>query len=255
MPRPPPAGPSPEILATIQVFIDGFTFTRSFTHPFVAERFGPLQVVRDAPRKRAADYRTEEWIACGPPPAEVHRLVTRHHRGQFAICELIPADVDPAPIRAAYKKLGYRLRATEALMSHGLKRIPVRRSPAEVARVLTAGAAEALNRAAGRRQLLPEHLHADAPIRSYAAVRDGKVVGWVSSIFRPAGTWCANMYVQPKHRRQGIASALLAVMLRDDRRAGAPVSVLTASHAGAKLYETLGYRRLGDLLLYSPVRP
>lgn len=34
--------------------------------------------------------------------------------------------------------------------------------------------------------------------------------------------------------------------------AGAERAVLTASHAGAKLYPLVGYRELGTLLLYTP---
>ncbi len=60
------------------------------------------------------------------------------------------------------------------------------------------------------------------------------------------------MFVLPQHRRRGIATALLAQLLRDDRAGGAPQAVLTASHAGAKLYLTLGYQQIGTLLLFNP---
>ena len=51
----------------IEVFARGFCFTRSFTHPYLAERIGKIWVVRDAPRKRG-DYRREEWIVHGVAP-------------------------------------------------------------------------------------------------------------------------------------------------------------------------------------------
>ena len=35
----------------IEVFARGFCFTRSFTHPYLAERLGKVWVVRDGPRK------------------------------------------------------------------------------------------------------------------------------------------------------------------------------------------------------------
>ena len=56
------------------------------------------------------------------------------------------------------------------------------------------------------------------------------------------------------HRRQGIARALLSEMLHGDRAAGASVSVLLASHTGAKLYAAAGYRRLGTLYLYPALK-
>jgi len=62
----------------IEVFAGGFSFTRSFTYPYLAERVGPLWVMRDAPRKRPV-YRTEEWIAHGVAPQEVDRIATKTH--------------------------------------------------------------------------------------------------------------------------------------------------------------------------------
>src|SRR5687768_5109785 len=96
----------------IEVFARGFCFTRSFTHPYVAERIGPLWVVRDAPRRRPNEYRREEWIAHSVAPEEVDRIARRHTRGSFAICAIVASDDEDGPLRAGYKALGYRLGAT-----------------------------------------------------------------------------------------------------------------------------------------------
>lgn len=247
------AKPRPTPLETAtEVFVRGFGFTRSFTHPYLGERVGPVWVLRDAPRKNPADYRREEWVAGAVAPAAVDRLARAHTRGSFCVCALVPAGVPEAPLRAAYKALGYRLGATEPVMVHPLKKIPRVTSPATIQRVRTAELAAAVAKAAGQRQILPTQLGADAPLRLYAALVDGEVVGWVRSIVVAAGTWCSNMFVLPKHRRRGIATALLAQLLRDDRAGGAPQAVLTASHTGAKLYTTLGYEPIGTLLLFNP---
>lgn len=238
----------------IAVFVDGWAVIRSYTHPFAGHRVGPLWVLRDAPRENPADYRREEWLACDLDPTQVHRRVEKHHRGRFAICALLSAGGDEAALRTGYKALGYRLGFTETFMVHDLARIPQRTSPASLVRVTTLAQIEQLNRAAGRRQILPAHLGEDAPVRAYLAKRDGAVVGWVSSVRTRHGHWCNSMYVSPRHRRQGIASALLTKMLRDDRRLGAVRNVLLASHTGAKLYETVGYRGLGTLFLFTPRR-
>ena len=252
-PREP--GPNADGLAlATEVFVRGFGFTRSFTHPFSGERVGPLWVLRDAPRKNPVDYRTEEWVATDVAPAEVDRLARAGTRGRFAICAIASIGTDDGPLRAAYKALGYRLGGTEPLMVHDLRKIPRRTSPAVIERVRTIAQAERLAKAARSRQILPEHLGAAAPLRAYVATIDGEISGWVRSVAGTAGTWCSNMYVEPPHRRQGIASALLARMLRDDRAHGAPRAVLLASHTGAKLYITLGYRQLGTLLLFTPKR-
>ena len=43
-------------------------------------------------------------------------------------------------------------------------------------------------------------------------------------------------------------------MLRDDRAAGSKASMLLASHTGGKLYPTVGYETIGELLMFGPPR-
>jgi GNAT superfamily N-acetyltransferase len=238
----------------IEVFVRGFSFTRSFTHPYVPERVGPLWVMRDAPRT-SGDVRNEEWVASGVEPVEVDRIVRKQSRGRFAICAILPQGAADEAVRKEYRKMGYRLGRTEPMMVHGLKKIGRATSPAKIERVTTLEMAERLARTAGRRQILADHLNDEsAPIRQYVAMIDGKPVGWVGSIVVGDATWCSNTYVGPKHRRQGIASAMLAKMLTDDRRNGAKVSVLLASHVGSRLYEAVGFEQIATLYLWTPPR-
>lgn len=253
MSRPTKSVSRPDALArAAEVFVRGFTFTRSFTHPYLGERVGALWAMRDAPRKNPADYRREEWVALGTSAADVDRLVRRETRGRFAVCALLPAGEPDTGLRAEYKTAGYMLKATEPMMVNPLRRIPRATSPATISQVTTAEAAEALAKAARTRQILSAHLAPGAPLRAYVATVDGAIVGWVRSIECEAGTWCSNMYVQPAHRRRGIASALLAQLLRDDRARGAECAGLTASHTGAKLYVNVGYGQIGTLYLFMP---
>jgi GNAT superfamily N-acetyltransferase len=238
----------------IEVFVRGFSYTRSFTHPYIAQRIGPLWVTRDGPRKRRDDYRREEWIGDGVPPAEVDAIARRHTRRRFAVCAFLRQREPDAPFREAWKAAGYRLGATEPLMVHDLKRIPNCKSPATIQRVTTQSMADRLAKAARARQVLPAHLAAgdDAPLRQYVALIDDQIVGWVRSITTPAGTWCSNMFVARTWRRRGIGRAMLCRMLRDDRDHGAAAAVLTASHTGALLYPIVGYRPIATLFLYTP---
>lgn len=230
----------------------GFGYTRSFTHPFAGERIGPLWALRDAPRKRAADYRAEEWVACRVEPSAVDRLARRHTRGRFCVCAILGNGESDLPLRTAYKALGYRLMVGEPIMVHPLKKMPRVTSAATIHRVRTQAEADALAQVARARQILPEHLSTETPLRSYIAMMDGRIVGWVRSIVCEAGNWCSNMFVLPKYRRRHIGSALLAEMLREDLTHGAKRAVLTASHAGAKLYASLGYGQIGTLYLFRP---
>jgi GNAT superfamily N-acetyltransferase len=240
--------------AAIETFVHGFAFTRSLTHPYLADRVGPLWRLRDGPRRRPP-YRREEWVANGQAAANVDPIVRRHAEGRFAICAVVESPDDIAACRDDYKALGYRLHGTEPVMAHDLARVPrAVRSPATVERVDAPEMADRVNKAAGRRQVLPEHLVPDAPLRQYAATVDGAVVGWVRSIVVGQRTWCSNMHVVPAHRRRGIGRAMLAHLLRDDRRHGSTLAVLTASHTGALLYPTVGFRQVGTLLLLTPRR-
>jgi GNAT superfamily N-acetyltransferase len=235
----------------VEVFARGFCFTRSFTHPYLAERVGKVWVVRDAPRKHGG-YRREEWIAHGVAPNKMDQVAREHTRGRFAMCPVCGVDESDEPLRAGFKSLDYRLGATEAVMVHELKRIPRFEKPVEVVAVTTTELAERLNKAAKSRQVLPEHLSKDSPLRQYVALVADKPVGWVRSIDVGHATWCSNMYVDPKFRRRGIARAMMSTMLRDDRTGGSKLAVLTASHAGAKLYPVVGYKQIGTLMLYTP---
>ena len=235
----------------IEVFAHGFCFTRSFTHPYLADRVGRVWVVRDAPRKRGT-YRREEWIAHGVAPEEIDQVAREHTRGRFAVCAICGVDESDESLRTSFKALNYRLGSTEAVMVHELKRIPRFDTPAEIARVTTEDMAERLNKAAGARQILPEHLARDSQLRQYVALVDDKPVGWVRSIDVGHATWCSNMYVDPEFRRRGIGRALMCRMLRDDRAGGSKLAVLTASHTGAMLYPVVGYRQIGTLMLYTP---
>ncbi len=73
----------------LEVFARAWTFTRSFTHPYLAERVEGMWVIRDGPRKNGK-YRSEEWIASGIAPERVDRIVRARTRGRFSICRSAP---------------------------------------------------------------------------------------------------------------------------------------------------------------------
>ena len=67
----------------MEVFARGFCFTRSFTHPYLAERVGKIWVVGDAPRKRG-NYRREQFLAHGVAPEMIDRTARKHTRSPYA---------------------------------------------------------------------------------------------------------------------------------------------------------------------------
>lgn len=241
------------ISQAVEVFARGFSYTRSFTHPFPAERMEKLWVIRDAPRQRG-NYRREEWVAYALSAQEIDQTARRHTRGHFVVCAICAEGEDQRQLRADFKTLNYRLITTEPLMIHPLVDIPPFSSPATIERVMTAEWATPLAKAARAQQILPQHFVEDAPLRQYVALLDQQLVGWVRSIVVDNATWCSDMFVKPEFRRRGIARALLSRLLQDDHSHGASQAVLLASHTGAKLYPVVGYQQIGTLLLYAPKR-
>jgi GNAT superfamily N-acetyltransferase len=243
-----------DLASAIESFARGVAATRCFTYPSNAELIDRCWVIRDVPRKGGRGYRREEWAAHGIDPAEVDAAARRGTRGRFCVCAIHAADESDVPLRAGYKAVGYRLHATEALMMHRLKPIPKVPVPFPISRVLTQELADRVFKAAGRRQILPQHLKTNDELRLYAALDGETPVGWLRSIVVGDCTWVSNVYTEPKYRRKGVGKSLLAKMLRDDLKYGSKQSVLTASHAGEGLYHCMGYEGLGTLLLFTPKR-
>lgn len=243
---------SPPLRTAIEVFLGGVAFARSYTYPYEVHQVGRLWVMRDAPRKRPADYRREEWVVYGLDPVKADALIRRETRGRYCICAMRDIDQPDGPLRAAYKAAGYRLGGTEAMMVHRLERVPDFREPFPVRRVTTAEMAERLNKATRRRQIRPEDLAEGARFRSYVAMDGPRVIGWGHSIAVGEHAWVQSMFVFPSYRRRGIGKAILSRLLRDDQSRRVKASYLSASHAGAMLYPHLGFETIGHLLLYTP---
>jgi GNAT superfamily N-acetyltransferase len=249
-----------QIEQALEVFVRGFSYEKTRTHPYECFRVGPLWVMRDAERKNARNYRKEEWVAYRVTPADVDRAARAKTRGRFFVCALSTSNDEEAELREGYKALGYRLLVTETLFIQTLDRIPrVKRptaaktaGPISIEQVRTPELAARFGKAT-RTKPIPDHqLNQSAPFRQYVAVEDEEVVGWVRSVDAAGSTWCSNMYVRPTHRRRGIGRALLARMLQDDRRRSSRQSVLLSSHTGALLYPHLGYEPLGILFIFAP---
>jgi GNAT superfamily N-acetyltransferase len=238
-----------------RVFALGFSFTRSITHPFLARELQPgVWRLHDAAR-RSGDPRCEEFIGVDLDVTELDSIARREAQGRYRVCAILSDGTPDVELRERFRSLRYRLIATEAFMVHPLEEIPSVPEPFPVQQVTCVEQAEALAKALGRRQILPEHLTAKPPpMRQYIALDGTSHVGWVGCVAAAGCGWCTNMGVAEPYRRRGIARSLMVRMLRDDRAAGACHNVLLASHSGSKLYPTVGYRQIATLYLYTPPR-
>ena len=241
-----------EIEAAIEVFVHGFSTDKSRTFPYEASRVGPLWLMRDAERKNARGYRSEEWVVHDVAAEEADAIVRQHARSSFAVSIVIANGEPDQPVRTAYKALGYRLLRTEAFFVQPLRQIPDAPAAVSIERVQTVERAAQLAKIIRRRPIAADLLGDGAPFRQYVAVDGDAIVGRVRSIDAVGATWCSAMYVEPSHRRRGIGQALMAKMLQDDRAHGSRCSMLLATHAGALLYPRMGYERIGTLLIFAP---
>ena len=64
-----------------------------------------------------------------------------------------------------------------------------------------------------------------------------------------------NLYVDPAHRRQGLAGRLIDVALAEAARRRIRVTALHASEAGKPLYESKGFSLSNEMLFVAPDSP
>jgi GNAT superfamily N-acetyltransferase len=210
--------------------------------------------MRDAPRRNARDYRKEEWVAFDVAPNVADAEARRQSRGRFFVSAIIAEGESDERLRAAYKRLRYRLLSREGFFVHRLKRIPRAPAPVTIRRVRTEAMAEQLGKATRSRPIPRECFATNGPFRQYVALDGATLVGWVRSIAAGRSTWCSHMEVRTSHRRRGIGRALLAKMLRGGGAAGVSQSVLLASKAGALLYPHVGYKQIATLFIFAPTK-
>ncbi len=241
------------IQKAMEVFGTALATVRSFTYPCEYAQLGQLSVTRDTPF-RMKGGRVEEFFGVDLPAKNAVAELRAYEPRRFYLCSVVPAGESTMESKDDFKSFGFRLLRTEAFMVRDLG-LPIEEVPGlgRVERVEAMEVADKWARAAGSRQILPEHLGSDdAPIRGYLVADEGKPVGWVRSVRSAGEMYVSNMYVLPEYRRKGIARALMTRLLLDDRRLGASHSVLLASLSGSKLYPLLGYEQIGTLLLLGP---
>ncbi|MES1147477.1 MAG: GNAT family N-acetyltransferase, partial [bacterium] len=90
--------------------------------------------------------------------------------------------------------------------------------------------------------------------RQYFVTHPTRAVGFVRSVPFQQDSWVSDLFVVQSYRGQGYGRALMARLLRDDKKAGLRNSILLASRAGARLYPHVGYQLMGELQIFCPVK-
>jgi len=82
------------------------------------------------------------------------------------------------------------------------------------------------------------------------------LLDWPPVPHDPNGTtrgYILNIFVDPEHRRRGIASALVDRCMEETRRRNIRVVTLHASHEGRAVYEKIGFKASNEMQLWNPV--
>ena len=254
----PPPAVDVSLADAISTFAVTFSTAKSVTYPYLATDFGGCRWrLADADRKRAADYRGEEWVCLADDVVGTVEQAEVEARSpdRWAASVLLPEGDDDGPLRDTMRARGHRLMTTESLMVRPLtgrgSSVAAGASPAEIVRLTTPEQTQDLRTATRRRTFLPEWIEGDRPfLRQLLAYIGDELVGWVGSMRSGDIGSVMSLYVQAAHRRQGVGTALMTALLADDKRSGVRASTLLASHAGAMLYPSVGYRRIAGLYLF-----
>jgi GNAT superfamily N-acetyltransferase len=231
----------------------GYCRLRSLLRPSQVIRRGPLVGLEELPSTKPERKRREFF--CRPSHAEsaIVELDAFLPRSRQVLSIPVTSDAAAATITQACKQAGYRLASSEFLFAHEGPPPPETDGSCEIVLVSTEELADRVAKAQGRRHITTAEYLADerSALRLYCALREGSPVAWAQSVAAGRGVrYVANLYTAKTHRRRGLATAVMNRLLRDDARLGDRQSVLFSSHGGRSLYESLGYRQLGRLLMF-----
>lgn len=231
----------------IDVFVEGFCFTKSIASPYACTRNDELWVMQDVPGRRRAP-RKVEVVTTGLRPGEVARRIAKQEIGWHFLCHIHGLEEDSAEIRGVYKSLGYRALSSEGFFLHDLNEIPHYESDPPVR--LLATQEEAI--------LVPSKSSQPVKVipnsRLYMAWDASTDYGWVRSVPVGNAAWVSGLFVRPAFRGRGFGRSLMSALLQDDRRNGVTTSVLLASAAGGRLYPHVGYQQIGALQMFCPFK-
>ncbi|MCW3053406.1 MAG: GCN5-like N-acetyltransferase [Chthonomonadales bacterium] len=237
----------------LEVFVLGFSETRSLTHPYLVRELQPsIWLLADAPRRSGA-YRRSELVAWNHEQDAVMNAIRQAAQDRIALCVMATDRTQAQIEKDRYKQLGFRFIGTEPLFVVDLNAGTPPPQRADIVRVTSQEEADRVKKAARSRQITAADLVSPTPtVRLYAAFDGENALGWVRSVTtHPDRAWVSNLYVHNEARGLGIGRSLMATMLADDVRHGIQQSVLLASGAGARLYPHLGYTQQGILCIFT----
>ncbi len=236
--------------AAMNAFIAGWTYSRALERKVTVSDFHGLKQVQfgDTP---VLQSRPQEFLILDVPPDEVIRLL-RPAVAQVPHRLSVFTD-QPEDTLAAYAGYAYHLFMQQYLMAIDLTTTKL--APVEgiaVERVTSEEARRWFNYMR-QREVIPPSVLNDARMSCYYIRFGDDLACEGRCIFTPDNIAVIDMiYTSDAYRRRGLGGALMLKMLLDAAEYGAAYSALVASEDGRKLYLTLDYQVLADLLVLEP---
>jgi GNAT superfamily N-acetyltransferase len=239
------------IREAMEAFVAGWVYTRRMERTITVGDFHGMPHLRfsGAPTMRK---RPDEFMVLNKSADEVIRLV----RGAFAeVPHLLMAFTNaPEETVIAYGRQNYHLNSREYLMAIDLASagfsapdyLAVGRVASEEERVW-------FNTPHGREVIPPRALGDERLGYYYVRFCDVLACEGRCAITDANDANIAlidSVYTAEAYRRRGLGSALMTAILANAAGRGAGYSVLVASEDGQKLYLTLGYEVLADMLVF-----
>jgi GNAT superfamily N-acetyltransferase len=237
------------IREAIDAFIEGWVYSRRMEREISVSQFGAITRLRFG---EAANVRSrfDEFMIYETPLGHVFPVL-RHEVSTPHLLSVFTTEAETS--LSTYASEHYHLRAREYLMAI---RLPAENLPppanVPVDRVTTEADRQWYNTAHDR-EVIPPRAVGDPHIGYYFIRIDDELACEARCILIPQNiALIDSVYTADTYRRRGLGSTIMTTILNDATQNNAAYSVLVASEDGRKLYLTLGYQVLADMLILEP---
>ena len=262
--------------ATVQLWHDKARFIEAYSERWLANEAENMPFLRLGARSSIADSmcisihdefdNTVQTAVCTP-----HDQIIMSNAPEWAISALcsylarenfdVPGIFAPAPTSGVAAKMLTRLTGKTYQLVKEMLHLELRQSPKSrtVAGAFRAAESQDVGHVAAQRQALQDESNTQRPFDSALSVRtdlrDGALYIWVDSSNRivasgslyrahtPTSSYINHVYVEPKHRRQGYASALVSKLCECAIESGSVpcLSVDPKNQPAYQVYLQLGF--------------
>ncbi len=238
----------------IDCFTSSFCYLRSFNYPYIEDSCDGITVMHDNPLRGEKSRTSEIVIKPSIEPQRIHQMVAGFHsHPRILLSAFSLTSEETLQLKSQYKGYGYRLLRTLPMFQCSSLSEYTNVLNYNCVEVFSTEQAEMLKQALGHTLVkCGENGILDSKIKIFYVELDGAVVGWVRSIrcYRNI-SYISDVNVLPEYRRRGIGTALMHALVNSNYSDGFLYSVLLATSAGSKLYQSTGFKEIAMLQMFA----